>query len=67
MADAPGQDLVKTLKDTPARVTDSLTLGPQRRAVGKYLNEKESEAKEWWEKQTAPKAPPRKPVARKRG
>lgn len=67
MADkTPGQDLADTLKDTPGRVMDTLTLGPQRRRLGKYIDEKESEASEWLNKpigkKSVPKASGRKAV-----
>lgn len=47
MADNPGQDLAKSMKDAPSRVADTLTLGPERRALSNWAGGEMQKAKTW--------------------
>lgn len=55
-----GKQFVKQLSDVPAQIVDTLTLGPQRRAAGKWIGDKEDQVKkaasDLYQKIAGPKA-----------
>jgi hypothetical protein len=50
MANA-GERLAADVKDVPAKTLDSLTMGPQRRSLGKWEDQKIASAKSAWDNQ----------------
>lgn len=67
----------KDAKEAPSKVADSLTLGPQRRAASKYIQDEENKAsgamKEQWDQfkylmsKPEPQKKQQKSTPRKRG
>lgn len=68
----PGDKLVNDVKEIPSKTADTLTLGPQRRKLSKYVQDEESKAssalKGQWDqfKELMSKDEPKKPLPRKR-